>query len=120
MRDPVPDFDLLSVGAGLSLIAGGLSIVIPFLAGLVLSIASIVFAAWLVGAFAPAAPPSGGSRIRPSRGWLWGAIALFAAGLVFYFGAPPPMATVRGLAIAVPSVALWWISNSHVSPPENR
>jgi hypothetical protein len=117
---PFADFDLLPIGAGLALITGGLSLAIPFLSGLALAIASIAFAAWLIGTRPRPNESLRFQRNRPSRGWFWFSIAFFVVALILYFGAPPSIVEIRGLVIAVPPVSFWWSSTLPASRASAR
>ena len=113
-RDGARDRDLLSVGAGLAVIAGALAVAIPYLTGLALAMACIVFAGWLVGSSSRPVDTSGGPRNCSTKAWFWILVALFVGTLILYFGAPPSLASLRGPALAVSPVACWWSSASGI------
>ncbi|MFZ1023669.1 MAG: hypothetical protein WAN87_06000 [Thermoplasmata archaeon] len=113
-RDGGRDRDLLSVGAGLAVIAGGLAVALPYLTGLTLAMACIVFAAWLVGSSSRPVDIPGDLRRHPTKAWFWISVALFAGTLILYFGAPSSLASLRGPALAVSPVACWWSSVSGI------
>jgi hypothetical protein len=112
LRDWDRDRDLVALGAGFAVIAGGLSVVIPFLAGLVLALSFIVFATWLIESFSRSRESSPAYRLP--RAWSWTSVALFAATLLLYFDGPPTLAPFHGLALAVSPVACWWLSRRRV------
>ena len=105
-----PDRDLVSVGAGLAVLAGGLSVAIPFLTGLTLAVACIVFALWLTGSRSRPVDPSAAPRNPPTRTWFWISVTLFVGSLILFFGSPPSIASFRGLVLAAPPTACWWSS----------
>jgi hypothetical protein len=113
-QDGGRDRDLLSVGAGLAVIASGLAVAMPYLTGLALALACIVFAAWLLGSSSRPVVTSGNPRNRRTNVWFGISVALFVGALILYFGAPPSLALLRGPALAIPPVTCWWSSASGI------
>ncbi|MFZ0891093.1 MAG: hypothetical protein WB778_08680 [Thermoplasmata archaeon] len=108
------DRDLFSFAVGFAVIAGGLSVAIPFLAGLALALTCIVFAVWLVESFSRSHDPARAPRYRRTGAWIWISVGLFVGALVLYFGAPASHASFRGLVLLVSPLTCWWTSRSGI------
>lgn len=107
-RPPMPglDADPLDAAVAFALLGGVLSLLLPYFVGLTFALSGLVLAIALVR-----------RRPRPDRpgraGVLHGlpvSLASFAVGWGFLFGAPPGLAPVRGLLLALATLPLWRVA----------
>ena len=96
------DFETFPAAVGLSLIAGGLALAAPFLNSLVLALAALAVAGWVVDRRAGARGRGGGWRPGVLFGW-----TMAGLGAVAFFALPAPVASVRGLLLACSLLPLW-------------
>lgn len=108
---PPPDLAMDPVdAAGLfGLLAGGLSIVLPYFDGLTLALSALGAGAAVVRA----APEPRTSPRRRSRS-LWTGVVFSAAGMGVFLLGPPILDRVRGLVLGVAAVPLWIVARRRV------
>lgn len=110
-RKPVV-LDAFSFATGVALIAGGLSLVAPFLNALIVALAAIAMAAWVMERRgAVGSPFSGVGRIDGI------ALGVLAAGVGVFVLHPPPLEPARGLGLALCLLPLWFSRRRSVGNP---
>ncbi len=101
---PAPEFDPFHGAVGFGVLSGAAAVVLPFLDSLTLALAAIALAAW-VGRRPPRAP---GARRRPGFRATCGGVCA-GVGFVAFWGLSGPWSSVRGLALGLSLVPLWWL-----------
>jgi hypothetical protein len=105
------EHDAFGLAVGTALVAGGLSLVAPFLSALVGALAALALASWTV---TRAEERAAGVRRRLGRATV--ALALLGAGAALYGLAPEGFGGFRGIALALSLVPLWMVERR----PEGR
>lgn len=112
-RTPAIEFEVFSTTLGLALVAGGLSLVAPFLLALTATLAAFAFAGW--SGMLRDGPRGSGRLSRPDRVI---ALGVLGAGVVVFVDPPlPPMLPFRGLLLAGALLPLWLAERRRPSPP---
>jgi len=106
-RGPLPiAMDPLDASGGFGALSGALSVGLPYFSGLTMALAALVVGiALLRGAQRGRA---GGVRPATIPPFLV-ALVVALAGWVAFFAAPPWLASIRGLALGVSVLPLWWL-----------
>lgn len=101
------EFDAFNVGVGLGVIAGGLSMVAPYLDALTAALAALACAGWAA------------ARSRRVTGRAARVVSMQGAGVLSlslgtgaFFLLPGPMAVARGLALGLSLVPLWFVERT--------
>jgi hypothetical protein len=97
------EFDVVGVSVGGALVSGALAIFGPVLGGLTVSLAALAWAGRSASLRAEGGPLR--SAVRNFGG---GALLATALGLAIYGLAPPVLVRIRGLALAISLLPLWW------------
>lgn len=103
-RLPPPELSMDTVDAAgfFGLLAGALSIVLPYFDGLTLAMSALGAGAAVVRSGREPRPQGRqGSRV------LWSGVAMTAAGMAVFLAAPPVLDQVRGLVLGTAAVPLW-------------
>lgn len=110
-----PGRDTLGLAVGLALVAGGLSLVAPFLVALVGALAALAVAGWVVGR------RRGTVAGRPARRARSAApIGILAVGGALFVAPPEALVPYRGLLLALTLVPLWWETRDGRGRPGGR
>jgi hypothetical protein len=100
---PVVEFDTFSVAVGTALVAGALSILASFLDALTGTLAALALASWV--ALRSPVTKEWRDFFRAGRGVGLGTLCMGAA---IFLLPPYPLASIRGLLLAVTLLPLWW------------
>lgn len=104
------EFEVFGTSMGVGLIAGALSVMIPFLAALAGTLAALTLAGW-----ASVLRRRGAGRadlVRPDRLL---ALGLLSAGAIVYGFPIAELTDLRGLLVALAVVPLWWVERRRPS-----
>jgi hypothetical protein len=98
------DRDTWGMTVGTALIAGALSVELPFLVALTGTLAALAVASWArLHSRAP-------RTAHPILGWRQAVgIGILALGAGLFLLPPPPWAPLRGLLLAAALLPLWWV-----------
>lgn len=106
----VGEFDVVGVAVGTALVSGGLALVVPALAPLTVTLATLAWAGWLSLARQTPVPLR-----RVFGGDVRWAVASTAAGTGFFVFGPTDLASVRALLLALSLVPLWMVARRTVT-----
>jgi hypothetical protein len=105
------DFEVVGAAAGCAVVAGGLSLVLPFLVALTGALAAIA-----VAGFAAVVRAAGASARELRRPGPVLALAALGGGGALFLGAPPPLHAARGVLLGVALVPLAFAARSVPRP----
>lgn len=101
---PAKGFDTFGVSVGAALVAGVLSIGIPFLAALTGTLAALAVASWVM---VRGPPTVFWETFLPARRAI--GLGILAGGAALFLFPPPLLATLRGPLLALTLLPLWWV-----------
>ena len=103
--------DPFSAAVTLALVTGAFAIDAPFLSSLVLALGALAIAAWSTRRAHERSDGTGG--ILPAHG-----VGLISVGIgaASFFLLPSPVSVLRGLALAISLLPLWWIERRRGRP----
>jgi hypothetical protein len=119
-RSPVGiEFDPFNVGVGLAVIAGGLSLIVPYLDALTAALAALACAGW--AARHASEVRSRAERVKSLRG---AGVLSVSLGAGAFFLLPGAWAAARGIALGLSLVPLWLVERARspgsASDPKGR